>query len=57
MEYRSFGPFHQCNEIEVLWGIYVGEGEAPVYTVNQDDVSLNVEIVLEESEKTVALKR
>lgn len=57
VEYRSFGPFHQCNEIEVLWGIYVGEGEAPVYTVNQDDVSLNVEIVLEESEKTVALKR
>lgn len=24
VEYRSFGPFHPCREIQVLWGIHVG---------------------------------
>lgn len=25
VEYRSYGPFHPCREIEVLWAIHVGD--------------------------------
>ena len=45
IRYRSFGPFHPCEEAEVLWAIHVGDlDERPEVKASSGDSSLDAEI-------------
>ena len=45
MRYRSFGPFHQCEEIDVLWAIHLGGDPDP-----------DLDVTLTESECSVGIR-
>ena len=46
VEYRSFGPFHPCREIEVLWAIHVGDAsDRPEVVASVGDRTATVRVV------------
>ncbi len=46
VEYRSFGPFHPCREIEVLWAIHVGDAsDRPEVEASVGDRTATVRVV------------
>ena len=46
VRYRSFGPFHPCEAIDVLWAIHVGDlDEQPEVKASTGDSSVAVEIL------------
>ena len=45
VEYRSYGPFHPCREIEVLWGIHVGDASnRPEFDASVEGVTATVRV-------------
>ena len=45
VRYRSFGPFHPCKEIEMLWAICVGKSEArPSFAASFNNSAIEVEL-------------
>ena len=46
VEYRGFGPFHPCREIEVLWAIHVGDAsDRPEVEASMGDQTATVRVV------------
>jgi hypothetical protein len=47
IRYRSFGPFHPCQEMEVLWAVFVGDPQdVPTVEAVAEDTILKVAVTL-----------
>ena len=59
VEYRSYGPFHPCREIEVLWAIHVGDAsDRPEVEASVGDGAATVRVAFRNgNERIVTLAR
>ncbi len=54
IEYRGFGPFHPCREIQVLWGIHVGDAsELPEFDAWVEEGAATVSVQFRDGDERV----
>jgi len=47
IRYRSFGPLHPCQELDVLWAVFVGKPrDIPAIEAFTKDMGLTVKVTL-----------
>ena len=52
IKYRSFGPFHPCEELDVLWAVFVGEPQhVPAIEAVKEDMFLKVDMTFSDGER------
>ncbi len=54
VEYRSFGHFHPCREIHVLWGIHVGDAsDRPEFDASIEGTAATVRVLFGDGDERV----
>ena len=58
MQYRSMGPFHPQQRLEVVWALCINSGEAPpTYRCHADEATITVDLDTAHGQHTVELAR
>lgn len=52
IRYRSYGPFHPCEKLDVLWAAFVGEPQdVPAIETTVEDTRLTVNVTLPDGDR------